>query len=147
MLRQKNLKVLAVEADARWAAKPSFLDSPGKARGQPLPAMEVKDPGGYAKATEPPEKEGVRSAVGGGLKDHVQGTDTKVEDAIDGKEKGKMQVPDGIRHRFNERPEKTSTETKEEKKEKEDPWKRARGGPSEDWQPKPWNGNIAATRR
>jgi len=141
------LKVWAAEADARWAAKPSFLDSPRKAKGQPLPATEVRDPGGYAKATESPEKEGVRSAVGGGIEDNMQGTDTKVDDAIDGQEEGKMQVPDGIRHHFNERPENMSTETKEEKKEKEDPWKRARGGPSEDWQPKSWNGNIAATRR
>ncbi|KAK8019149.1 hypothetical protein PG990_004287 [Apiospora arundinis] len=34
VLRRQRMKVLAAEADARWAAKPSFLDQPA---GQPAP--------------------------------------------------------------------------------------------------------------
>jgi len=146
VIRQQNLKVLAAEADARWAAKPSLLDSPGQARGQPLPAMEVNDPGGYATSTEPENRIGVRSAIGGAPEDVVQRTGIPVED--EGKEghKRKMQVPDGIRHRFNEKVRQEKSSKTGGKKEKEDPWKQSRGGPSEDWQPEPWSGNLAARR-
>lgn len=34
-----------------------------------------------------------------------------------------------------------------EQKEREDPWKKARGGPSEEWQPQSWGGSSAAPRR
>jgi len=146
IVRQQNLKVLAAEADARWAPKPHVLDSPGQARGQPLPALEIKDHGGYAEPTELEDKVGVRSAVGG-LEDMAQRTETTTPGGI-GKEArtSKMQVPNGIRHHFNERPGQEKSPKAKEKKEKEDPWKQARGGPSEDWQPQPWDGNIAARR-
>jgi hypothetical protein len=39
LIRQENLKVLSAQADARWAAKPSFLDKPGEGRGQAIPAL------------------------------------------------------------------------------------------------------------
>lgn len=35
------MKVLAADADARWEAKPSFLDAPGKERGQPVPPLNT----------------------------------------------------------------------------------------------------------
>lgn len=144
--RQQNLKVLAAEADARWAAKPSFLDSPGQARGQPLPATEVKDPGD-ATSTEPENRTGVRSAIGGAPEDIAQKTDIPAAES-QGKErhKGKMQVPDGIRHHFNERPRQERSSKTETKKEKEDPWKQAHRGPNEKWQPESWSGNLAARR-
>ncbi len=56
-----RLKQLAAAADARWAAKPSFLDPPSMQK--PAPALGVKDPGGYAGQTEPESTEGVRNAV------------------------------------------------------------------------------------
>jgi NADH dehydrogenase [ubiquinone] 1 alpha subcomplex assembly factor 2 len=145
LVRQENLKALVAQADARWAAKPSFLDAPGKELGQALPATQIKDPGGYAPSTEPLEKQGVRSAVGGGLGDQVQGTDTTLGEPIVGKkeEEIKMQAPDGIRHHFVERPVERK---KKDEDQKEDPWKKARGGPSEEWQPKAWSGNTAAKR-
>ncbi|KAI9671980.1 MAG: hypothetical protein M1817_002288 [Caeruleum heppii] len=61
--RQQSLKELARLADERWASKPSFLDRP-EDTGQPRPATEVKDPGGYAPPTEDEGKRGVRNAVG-----------------------------------------------------------------------------------
>ena len=45
LVRQEQLKILAARADARWAAKPSYLDGPE--RQQALPATAIKDPGGY----------------------------------------------------------------------------------------------------
>ncbi|KAK0101359.1 hypothetical protein ONS95_006533 [Cadophora gregata] len=118
LIRQRNLKILAAQADARWAAKPSFLDAP--ARSQPEPALEVKDPGGAGD---------VASRLG------EQTNGAKRE----GESLDNTRNPDGVRHRFNEEPE-------QEESKKEDPWKNARGGPSEEWQPQAWTGNIAARR-
>lgn len=129
LVRQRNLKILAAQADARWAAKPSFLDGPQ--RSQALPAVEVKDPGGYETTVgERGEAVGVPE---GGKESNVDG----------GEKQQNMQVPDGIRHRFNERPEQEKKRLEEEKK---DPWKNARGGPSEEWQPQAWDGNLAPRR-
>lgn len=124
-MRQRNLKILAAEADARWAAKPSFLDTPGKAQGHPIPGTQLKDPGGYAPSTGPAEKEGVQNAVGGGLDDSLQGTDKKLGQALEEQERR----PAERTHR---------PDIKEKKKDKDDPWKQARGGPSEEWQPQAW---------
>jgi NADH dehydrogenase [ubiquinone] 1 alpha subcomplex assembly factor 2 len=138
------LKVLAAEADARWAAKPSFLDSPGQSRG---PALEVKDPGVYATSTEPQIRAGVRSTIGGEPEDMAQETGTSAAES-EGNESdtGKMQVPDGIRHHFIQRSGQKKSSKAGEKKGNEDPWKQDRGGPSEKWQPQAWDGNLAARR-
>ena len=61
--RQSQLKYLAKLADERWAAKPSFLDSPGETS-QPGPGTLPRDQGGYAGQTEPGEKEGIGGLVG-----------------------------------------------------------------------------------
>ncbi|KAI2602797.1 hypothetical protein GGR54DRAFT_644698 [Hypoxylon sp. NC1633] len=39
--RQERVKVLAADADARWDAKPSLLDAPGRERGQPVPPLNT----------------------------------------------------------------------------------------------------------
>ncbi|KAI1373347.1 hypothetical protein F4677DRAFT_448423 [Hypoxylon crocopeplum] len=39
--RQERVKVLAAEADARWEAKPSLLDVPGREKGQPVPTLDT----------------------------------------------------------------------------------------------------------
>lgn len=137
LVRQERLKVLAAEADARWAAKPSFLDKPGQQRGQPLPAIGVKDPGGYAPPTEPPEKQGVRNAIGGGLEDNVQGTNTKMKDLLEPEDR---QSPDTTGASKQKSP------PPEAKVYKEDPWKKARGGPSEEWVPQAWDPNAGKGR-
>merc|ERR1711900_56065 len=85
---QRNLKILAAQADARWAAKPSFLDAPE--RSQPVPALESKDSGGAGD-------------LDGALGAREQTTANIMEGQGDSAEK--MQTPDGIRHRFNERSE------------------------------------------
>jgi NADH dehydrogenase [ubiquinone] 1 alpha subcomplex assembly factor 2 len=142
LVRQRNLKILAAEADARWASKPSFLDAPGDTR-QRLPATQPKDPGGYAPTTEP-SKKGVRNAVDG-IEDNAGRIDK--ESAVS-KEEGvsppTMQQPDGERHPFNRRADGTKAKNKSAK---EDPWKQVRGGPSEGWQPEAWNPNALSPKR
>ncbi|KAA8565888.1 hypothetical protein EYC84_009700 [Monilinia fructicola] len=104
--RQERLKILARQADERWNAKASFLDTPKMAQ-QPLPATQ---------SAEVEEEEAVYS---------------------------KRPARDEIRHDVV-----VEKQLKEEKKYKEDPWKRERGGPSEGWQPKAWDPNdIPAARR
>ena len=138
-MRQQNLKVLAAAADARWASKPSFLDAPGEAR-QPLPTLEVGGLGSQQETTMPGKEDDAEDTRRDDL-----GIVAKAEPPRKPEEPHKMQVPDGIRHHFNERPkQETSTGTA---KEKDDPWKQARGGPSEQWQPAQWDGNVAPARR
>jgi len=143
IIRQENLKVLAAEADARWAAKPSFLDSPGQARGQRLPALKVKDPGGHITLTGSENRVGARNAIASEPEDTTKETDISAEFGENGEQKGKMQVSDGIRH-FNESPGQDKRLRAESKKDKEDPWKQSRGAGM--WQPAAWDGNIALRR-
>lgn len=137
-MRQRNLKVLAAEADARWAAKPSFLDAPDQARGQPLPALEVEDPGGNANVADSKNTVGARSPIGGGPED------MSAERRGKGEQKDKIQAVDGKGHHIRVRPGQENNSEVESKKEKEDPWKQARRG--EKWQPTAWDGNIAVRR-
>ncbi|KAG8623222.1 hypothetical protein KVT40_008198 [Elsinoe batatas] len=118
VLRQDRVKQLAAEADARWASKPSFLDSPAKQ--QPQPAIGVKDPGGYGKQTEPTENEGVRSAVG----DQAEvGASVKGQPKDEGRFKGKAK--DRKPNPFNQPQQ---------------------GAPGEGWQPQSWTPGAAARR-
>jgi len=125
VVRQQQLKVLARQADERWAKKGSFLDSPG--RGQPLPATEIKDPGGYV------EKTGAETATNlvAGVDDIIK-EEKEVVDA-------KTPVSDGSRD-VNKRPGRAA---EPRKAQPEDPWKQTRGGPSEAWQPKAWDGSAS----
>jgi len=134
------LKVLAAQADARWAAKPSFLDKPGGVRGQPVPALEV-DSGPKLESGE--GEGGARSAVGG-VEDASSTTG-----ANSGKAQGAKETweENGARPRSNEWFEQNKRHKLSKKKEKDDPWKQARGGPSEEWQPEAWDGNMAAPKR
>ena len=136
LVRQQNLKVLAAQADARWAAQPSFLDAPGRERGQPVAALETKNPRFHAEPSVPGEK-------------NKQATEPTTEKLTGAEEYKRAKLfPDGMPAPSGLRPgEEDGRGPITEKKTKEDPWKQARGGPSEEWQPKAWTGNIAAARR
>ena len=107
-MRQIRIKELAAAADARWASQKSSLDSPNMQ--QPVPAIGVRDPGGYANATEDVSKQGVRSAV-------------RSPQKVGGGETTKLQENEELNN-----PRKTE----------EPPWKAAPATPGEDWQPKAW---------
>jgi NADH dehydrogenase [ubiquinone] 1 alpha subcomplex assembly factor 2 len=137
LVRQEQLKILAAQADARWAAKKSYLDAPGEQRRQPVPALRLKDPGGYTEETRPDGRavdEG--SGAEGRLGSSVESSQAEVPQS-------EMQTPDGKRHPFTrgERARRTI------KDKIEDPWKKARGGPSEEWQPQAWDPNTLAVKR
>lgn len=142
LVRQKNLKVLAAQADARWAAKESYLSAPTQ-NAQPLPPTAIKDPGGYSKsgmATEPEEKQGVRSPVGGGLDDTNQVTGERLGDM----------VGDEIGDEVKEKESKAdrAAATMAERKQKDNPWKNKASGASETWQPEAWTpGGVTPRKR
>lgn len=110
--RQQQMRLLAAEADARWAAKPSLLEHDGGAAatapgqvgaGQPAPALES------------------RAARGGGGQE-VPGEETRRDAVASGPE------------------QQQAAAAKAKDAEKKDPWAQSRrGGPSEDWQPQSWS--------
>ncbi|KAK8048279.1 hypothetical protein PG994_010009 [Apiospora phragmitis] len=57
VVRRERMKVLAAEADARWAAKPSYLDQPRQQRDAPPAAVEA--------GTAEPSKTTTAADVGG----------------------------------------------------------------------------------
>lgn len=115
--RLQNLKVLAAEADKRWAAKKSLLDQPEGRIAQ----LGISGAGSLkreeGRGTWNPE--GAEEKIG-----ETQGS----QDA--------ERIP-----RFRE----GRDERRKERKEAVDPWKQARGGPSEEWQPQA--ASIAPAKR
>ncbi|KAK0738529.1 hypothetical protein B0T18DRAFT_450482 [Schizothecium vesticola] len=110
VVRQERMKVLAAEADARWAAKPRVMDAP-------RPKQEIV--GGTVGA------EGTEGAVGGRESGEVEvGVTGGRGDATEGRGE--------TWQRMKQRAE------REGGKPVDDPWKRSRGGPSEEWQPEEW---------
>lgn len=109
--RQQQMRLLAAEADARWAAKPSLLEHDGGAEapgqlgaGQPVPALgsrAARGQGGQEGEGALPTQETRKDAVASGSDQQAAAA---ARDA-----------------------------------EKKDPWAQSRrGGPSEDWQPQAW---------
>ncbi|GAB7356689.1 hypothetical protein MBLNU459_g7400t1 [Dothideomycetes sp. NU459] len=118
--RQVRMRQLAADADARWAEKESFLDSPSKQ--QPAPAIGVKDPASYMHntQTEPERNEGVRSAVGDSSEVKASSVGRPTDE---GRFKGKTKDKDA------------------------NPWAKAHtGGPGESWQPDSWSPGVAQRR-
>jgi NADH dehydrogenase [ubiquinone] 1 alpha subcomplex assembly factor 2 len=135
--------VLAAQADARWAAKPSYLDAPGRARGQPLPALGLRDPGAYAR--EQAVRDGRVERPGKEVKgmERVPKRGVPVPEPEVAEPEIRLQTPDGERHQFT----RGKGPPRQPKEMKDDPWKRARGAPSEEWQPQTWDPNSLPARR
>ena len=119
--REERMKVLAAEADARWEGKPSLIDAPGEAMGQPQPALGasmqqssvLKGTSGGELGTQP-SGGGAKRGSGGG--------------AISGRTPAKEQRQPGVKGL--------------------DPWKQAaRKGPSEEFQPKAWQPPAATPKK
>jgi NADH dehydrogenase [ubiquinone] 1 alpha subcomplex assembly factor 2 len=144
IVRQERLKVLAAQADARWAEKPSFLDPP-REMGQPARALRI-DEGWNERIDGSMKSDGGVGIEGKG--DVAGEAEKKSQDGAPkaGDFKIRTPVPDEKRHRFIHG---TVTEEGNEltAKVKEDPWKRTRGGPSDEWQPQAWNPNAATAKR
>lgn len=123
MRRREELRVLVQRANERWAAKGSLLDAPRVAR----VGIGNGDGDGDVRG-------GVRGEDGAGVK--AVGS---VEDVATAEEAG--------HHEKGYRSERPGGPSVEEREYKEDPWKQARGAPSEEWQPQAWSPDVAATRQ
>jgi NADH dehydrogenase [ubiquinone] 1 alpha subcomplex assembly factor 2 len=142
--RQERIRLLAAQADARWEAKPKVMEgggpsSPeGKAmfglREPPLQTDRRAGPGSSSKAAEGRAPLGEMNATGrtGVTKKSIADDDAAA-------------VPLGDDEAVIQR-EETWKRMQQEAEEKEkkggdgkpDPWKQAKGGPSETWQPQAW---------
>jgi NADH dehydrogenase [ubiquinone] 1 alpha subcomplex assembly factor 2 len=129
VIRQENLKILAAQADQRWNEKASVLDAPGNVMGQPLPTLGV----GMAQGETSDGAMKGKSGSTGGVTSIVD--DTTEPESVGNQARESTLQPE------------TTRESKKSEDEKEDPWKKAQGGPSEQWQPQAWTGGRAATRR
>lgn len=148
LIRQERLKVLAAQADARWEAKARIGDTP-KSR-QALPAMrtsgdtvrEARD----GSRTEETETKAERTEMD--ATPPAPPSPAMIEEQL--QEAGTTRVAGGQGHQFTSRTA-NQTETgrkgSEPKQYKDDPWKKARSGPSEEWQPKAWDPSAAAVKR
>lgn len=117
--RQERMKVLAAEADARWAAKPSYLDSPTPA----------------ATARQPP-------LVGGSMLEQQQQQEAKSLPGDTKEEHDKER--EGTWKKMMKEQQQQTEGVGTAKKEK-DPWKKAKGQ-SEGWQPKGWTPSASPKR-
>lgn len=135
--RQEQLKVLAAQADARWAAKGCLLDAPGHQREQPVPALRV---GG--------DMAGLKTD--GQVMEERQPTNVAADGSGEGIQAESSPESQTKRHPLTAREQRAPAPapeamTAKEQQEKEDPWKNhTRGGPSEDWQPQAWDPNALA---
>lgn len=118
--RQERMKMLAAQADARWASKPSVLDAPDKQ--QPAQMLQSRDPNtGIRQANAEPE---IRRDEPAPLveDDHIQ--DAAQTNAPTLKTRKPMRT-----------------------EPKESPWKQAsKGNPGDEWQPASWAPTPAKRR-
>ncbi|KAK4239843.1 hypothetical protein C8A03DRAFT_32034 [Achaetomium macrosporum] len=140
--RQERIKLLAAQADARWEAKPKVMEGPASAspsspEGKAF--LEVREPPFQTDRRVGPGKAEGRAALGEMNATGRTGV-TKTKSTNDDPE-----VTLGDDEAVNQREEtwKRMQQEAEEKQKKEedkkpDPWKQARGGPSETWQPQAW---------
>ncbi|KAF2197890.1 hypothetical protein GQ43DRAFT_443840 [Delitschia confertaspora ATCC 74209] len=116
VIRQERIKMLAAQADERWAAKPSFLDPPNKQ--QPTQMLESREPVGSVGQTNTKAQRSEEATA-----QHVQ------KEADSGNGAPKL-------------PEKTAKKPKDSPW-KQPPVK---SNPGEDWQPQSWTPAPAKKR-
>ncbi|KAF2130316.1 hypothetical protein P153DRAFT_395742 [Dothidotthia symphoricarpi CBS 119687] len=138
LLRQQHMKVLAAQADARWASKPSALDAPDKQ--QPLQMLKSRDP-----------ESGVRQ---------MNATQEKLDAPVVREPESAVVEERPVEEQLvEERPveKQVQPETPADepafkprfpmkKEPKDSPWKQAHSGQSQDWQPKGWSPGPAKRR-
>ena len=121
VIRQQQLKQLAAQADARWAAKPSFLDAPDKQ--QPTQMLQSRDP-----------TSGIRQ-MAADQELNPSRTPKKVDDVIDETEES------------NDAPVLRTRQLRSEPKAKDSPWKQStKGNPGDEWTPDAWSPAPARRR-
>ncbi|KAF2110725.1 hypothetical protein BDV96DRAFT_198910 [Lophiotrema nucula] len=125
VFRREQMKVLAAEADARWASKPSAMDAPDKQ--QPAHMLESRDVNSGIRQANVDE-DARDSTERPRTTEEVEATPQAAAEAQESKEtpvsaQGKVKTP------------------------KESPWKQPpKGGPGEEWQPESWSPAPARRR-
>lgn len=169
LIRQSQLKVLAAQADARWNAKESFLDSPKMQ--QPQPTLGHMKGGAPETENHTQNYETLRgTAIEAGVNGNAPETTgqisraqaQKMADTTMGKigpldrNPERMKVPEGPKAQVFTNPTVRSHPADEKQQPQvpppmeDDPWTKAQkqaGGPSEGWQPKAWTPPAAVPRR
>ena len=117
VLRQQRIKLLAAQADARWAEKPSAVDAPDKQ--QPIQMLESADPNtGIRQMNTHQETRDRAEALFPATEERVQDEAPQTDAAPTLKTKQPMRT-----------------------EPRDSPWKQAagKGNPGEEWQPAPWS--------
>ncbi|KAH6636203.1 hypothetical protein F5144DRAFT_628272 [Chaetomium tenue] len=127
--RRARMRVLAAEADARWEAKPRVAGDGVAGDGVAGGVQQQQQKEGRLMGVRVPPLDTERR-VGPGSKVLGEGGKLGDDEAVERREETwkRMQQEGG-----REGGEKSTSEVKGP-----DPWKQARGGPSEQWQPKGW---------
>ncbi|KAK7179971.1 hypothetical protein DPSP01_009860 [Paraphaeosphaeria sporulosa] len=123
-MRQERIKLLAAQADARWAAKPSAVDAPDKQ--QPVQMLESRDP-----------STGIRQ----------MNADQETRDKA---EPPKAVTEEAIREEAPQTDAAPTLKTRMpmQTEPKDSPWKKAaaKGNPGDEWQPSSWSPAPARKR-
>jgi NADH dehydrogenase [ubiquinone] 1 alpha subcomplex assembly factor 2 len=136
LMRQERMKMLASQADARWASKPSALDAPDKQ--QPMQMLKSRDPDSGVGQTNSDQE----------IRDRAEPPRTLGEQ--EAKPQPVVEDPE-IAHEMPRHPPvpvaddapATQPRKKTRKEPKDSPWKQAET--TKDWQPQGWS--PAPTRR
>ncbi|KAK3322296.1 hypothetical protein B0H66DRAFT_553928 [Apodospora peruviana] len=138
VVRQERMKVLAAQADARWAAKPSLTDAPvtaaqsKKILGQPEPPLKRRSMQQYPKQqARTPEVDAIPwvDKTAAGVQETTPASSSE----------GGATMPREQTWQKMQQQQQQTQEQKQSTASKPDPWRQAaRGGPSEGWQPKTW---------
>ncbi|XXH05252.1 Superoxide dismutase [Mn], mitochondrial [Hypoxylon texense] len=134
--RQERVKLLAAEADARWEAKPGYLDPPPPPPPPPPPSSAEAAPGGSEKSQPVPP-------LDTGYRQQQQPQEQEQEQERAAQESSS--TPDERRRQTTDAQQQSSRFAAG--KGKDDPWKRARpSAPGETWQPEAWTPPAAKKR-
>jgi NADH dehydrogenase [ubiquinone] 1 alpha subcomplex assembly factor 2 len=134
IVRQERMKMLASQADARWASKPSALDAPDKQ--QPMQMLQSRDPDSGVNQMNADQERRDKVEPPHTLEELEAKPQSVVEDAAPQEMPRDPPVPS-----TSDAP--TAPRRKTKKEHKDSPWKQAETG--KDWQPQGWS--PAPTRR
>ena len=136
IMRQDRMKVLASQADARWASKPSALDAPDKQ--QPVQMLKSRDPDSGVSQMNADQEIRDRAAP----TRSVEEQELKPQPVEDAKPQQMPRDPPIPASVDNAPP--AQTRRKMKKDSKDSPWKQAET--SKDWQPQGWSPAPARKR-
>lgn len=140
MMRQDQMRMLASQADARWASKPSALDAPDKQ--QPVQMLKSRDPDTGVVQTNVDQQIRDRTE----LPPNVEEQDPRPQ---------QVEVSTPSQQMPHDPPEpadagdapSVQTRKRMKKEPRDSPWKQAtRNNPGEDWQPQGWSPAPARKR-